>query len=73
MSEPRASRLHEPLAHPPLVLLQQHSARLGQRLRADIVERPEDALAIFDGERHYLTVESERLLEEGARRLVPRA
>ena len=54
----------------PLVLLQQHSAKLSQRVRPGIVERPEDALAVFDGKGDDLGLWGERLLEEGARRLV---
>ena len=58
-----------PLAHVPLLLLQQNASEFRQRFRADIVERPEDALAIFDGERDDLSLERKRLLEKGARRL----
>jgi hypothetical protein len=36
------------------VLLKQRASELGQRLGADIVERPEDAFAILDRERHHL-------------------
>jgi hypothetical protein len=38
--------LDEPLTRPPLVLLQQHTTELDQRVRASIVERQQDALAI---------------------------
>ena len=34
------------------------------------VERPEDALTVFDGQRHDSSPESERLLKQGASRLV---
>ena len=44
-------RLDEPLTRPPLVLLQQHTTELGQRVRSGIVERPKDALAIVDRQR----------------------
>ena len=40
-----SAELQDPFAHPPLVLLQQHAAEFSQR----IVERPDDALAVFDG------------------------
>jgi hypothetical protein len=50
--------------------LQQHSTQLSECVRADIVERPEDALAIFDRDCDDLALERERLLERGARRLV---
>ena len=52
----RSRPLDEPLPGAPLVLLEQNAPRRGQSLGADIVERPEDALAIFDGERDYLFV-----------------
>ena len=67
---PCRKALNESLLHAPLVLLQEHSAQLCQRVRADIVERPEDALTVFDGECDDLALERERLLERGARRLV---
>ena len=40
-------RLYEPLAGPPFVLLEQDAAKLGQCVCADIVERPEDPLAVW--------------------------
>jgi hypothetical protein len=54
----------------PLVLLEQDATQLGQRVRAGVVERPEDALAIGDRERDDFGPAPERLLEEGARRFV---
>ena len=51
--------LDQPFPRPPFVLLQEHGTKLRQRLGADIVERPEDAFAIFDCERHDLAFESE--------------
>jgi hypothetical protein len=48
----------------------QDASELGQRLSPHIVERPQNALAIFDGECDDLAVEPERLLEERARRLI---
>jgi hypothetical protein len=55
---------------PPLVLLHQHPSQLRQRIRADIVERPQDALAILDRERNDLCSERQRPLEKRARRLI---
>ena len=51
------------------MLLEQDAPKLGQRLRADIVERPEDSLTVFYGQRHNSSLESERLLKHGASRL----
>jgi hypothetical protein len=42
-------RLHEPHAHPPLVLAQKHAAELGE-LDRRVVERSEDRLAVCDRE-----------------------
>lgn len=47
----------EPFPRPPLVLSEEYVTKLCQRIRADIVERPVDALAIFDGERDHFAVE----------------
>ena len=63
-------RLHEPVAVPPFVLLKQNSAKLGQRVRPRIIERPENALAVLDRQRDYSGPTRERLLEEGACRFV---
>jgi hypothetical protein len=63
----------KPLAHPPLVLLQEHGAELRECVRSRIVERPEDALAVVDGERYYGSTERERLLEHASRRIVDKA
>ena len=60
----------ETLALAPLVLLEQNATELGQGVRAHIVERPEDALPVVDRQRDHSGLESERLLEEGACRLV---
>ncbi len=62
--------LYEPRAVAPLVLLKQDATELCQRVRSRIIERPEDALAIGDCERDDFGFHRERLLEEGARRLV---
>ena len=64
------SSLDESLSAAQLVLLKQNASELRQSFRADIVERPEDALAIFDGECDDVAIERERLLEKGTRRLV---
>jgi hypothetical protein len=63
-------RLDEPSRARTLVLLPQHTTELDQRVRASIVERPEDALAIVDRQRDHSGLKRERLLEERARRLV---
>jgi hypothetical protein len=38
------------------VLLEQHTPKLCERVGADIVERPENALTVLDGERNDLAV-----------------
>jgi hypothetical protein len=60
----------EPLAPAPFVLGEEHAAELCQRVGADIVERPEEAFAILNGERNNLGAECERPGQKGARRLV---
>ena len=65
-----STRARPALPRPPLVLLEQHTAKLCQRIRSDIIECPENAFAIFDGECDYVAVERKRLLEEGTGRLV---
>ena len=60
----------EPLPRTPLVLLQEHGTKLGQRVRPRTVERPQDTLAIFDGERDDSGLERERLLKKRARRFI---
>jgi hypothetical protein len=42
-----ASSSDEPLAYAPLVLLQQHGAEVGQRIRAGIIERPDDTARVY--------------------------
>ena len=54
----------------PLVLLEQDAAELGQCVRPGIVERPEDALPVIDGERDDFGLQPERLLEKRAGRFV---
>ena len=58
---PRLRLLHEPLTYAPLVLSQQYGAKLGEGVRPRIVERPEDALAVLNRQRHDDSAESERL------------
>jgi hypothetical protein len=43
--------------------------QLGQRVGADVVERPQDALAVVDGQREDHRPQAERLLERAPRRL----
>jgi hypothetical protein len=62
--------LNEPLASAPFVLAEEHPAELDKRVGAYVVECPEDALAIFNRERHDLGFEREGRLEKRARRLV---
>jgi hypothetical protein len=62
--------LNEPLAHAPLALSEQHGPELDQRVRAYVIERPEDALAILDRQRKNRRSQAERLLEQAPRRLV---
>ena len=45
-------------------------AKLGKGVRPDIVERPQDALAVLDGERDDSGLEHQRLLQQRACRLV---
>jgi len=52
------------------VLGEQHPAKLCEGVRPDIVERPQDALAVIHGECDDSSLECERLLEKRARRLV---
>jgi hypothetical protein len=52
------------------VLLEQNATELGQRVCPRIIERPEGALSIGDCERDDSGFHRERLLEEGACRLV---
>jgi hypothetical protein len=52
------------------VLGEQHAAKFCQGVRADIVERPEEAFAILNGERNNLSAECERPGQKGARRLI---
>ena len=54
----------------PLVLLEQDAAKIGQCVRPGIVERPEDALPVIDGERDDFGLQPERLLEKRAGRFV---
>ena len=44
-------RSDQPVAHPADVLLEQHSAKLGERLAGWLVKRPHDRLAFGDVER----------------------
>ena len=67
----RRRELDQPFPRPPLVLLEQHTAKLCQRVRSDIIKCPDDALTIFDGECDDLAVDRERLLKNGSAR--PRA
>ncbi len=52
------------------MLGEQYSAKFCKGVRSDIVERPQDALAIIDGERDDSSLERERLLEKRARWLI---
>ena len=52
----------EPFAHPPLVLVQQHSAQFAQRLRR-VVEQAEDHFAVLDREPDELRLPLLRRLE----------
>ena len=63
------SELHKTLALPPLVLVQEHGSQLGKRIATGILERPEDALAIVDGQRDNSRIETERPLEDAPRGL----
>jgi hypothetical protein len=56
----QASGLDEVFALSPLVLLEQGAAELGQCVRPGIVERPEDALPVIDGERDDFGLQPER-------------
>jgi hypothetical protein len=66
----RPSELDEPVAHAPLVLLQEHRAQLGQRVRAGIVERPEQALTVVNRQCQDDRPQCKRLLEHAPSRLV---
>jgi len=46
-------RLHESVADAPLMLAKEHAAKLGQRVRAGMVERPEQALSVLDRARDH--------------------
>jgi hypothetical protein len=59
------TRLHEPVAHPPLMLQQEHAAELSQCIGPGVVERPEQALAILDRQRHDDGPEGEQPSEAG--------
>ena len=69
--------VHRPSARPlelaPLVLLEQNATELGQGVCPHVVERREDALPVVDRQRDDSGLEPERLLEEGACRLVDEA
>ena len=52
------------------MLLEEHPAKLRERVCPHVVERPEDALAVIDGECDDLAIECERLLKKGTRRLI---
>ena len=54
--------VHEPIPGTPLLLLEQHATKLGRGFRADVIERPEEAFAIFDGECDHFAIERERIL-----------
>jgi hypothetical protein len=58
-----ASLLHKTLAHPPLVLLQQHASELGKAFRR-IVENPKDCLSRGDRERYQSALRVVRMLEQ---------
>ena len=45
----RCKELDERLAQPPLVLPEQHAAKLGERIGRRIVQHPEDRLAVVAG------------------------
>jgi len=64
-----AECLHEPLARAPLVLQEQDATKLSEPGRW-IVERPENALAVFDRQGEDQDLRIERLLEHTRRRLV---
>ena len=66
----RRTLLDKPIAGAPLVLLEQHSAKLCECVRPRIIERPQDALAVLDSERDDASLERERPLEKRPRRLV---
>ena len=53
----RFGHLHEPLAIPPFVLLEQRATELGQGVRPRIIERSQDPLAVLDGERDGSSLE----------------
>ena len=55
--------LHETLAHPPLVLAQEHAAELGEP-SGRIVESSDDPLAILDRQGKHDRPELERLFEQ---------
>ena len=65
----RAFRFQEPLAHSPLVFVQQHPAQFGKHVGPRIVESPQDALPVLIVSANP-SVESQCLLEKGARWLV---
>jgi len=64
------SQLHESLAGTPLPLGDQRASQLCKGVGPDIIERRENAFAIIDRERDDLGFKCERLLEQGACRLI---
>ena len=52
------------------MLGEHHAVKFCHGVGANIVERPEEAFAILNGERNNLSAECERPGEKGARRLV---
>ena len=62
-------RLHEPLAHAPLVLYEQDAAKLCEPVRW-VVERPEDPPTVVDRQREDHDLRFERVLEHGRGGLV---
>jgi hypothetical protein len=66
----RGPELVEPFPPSPFVLLQEHGAQLHESVSPDVIERPENPLAVVDCQRDHFGLEGERLLEEGACRLL---
>jgi hypothetical protein len=61
--EASALALHEPFAHPPLVLGEQYAPELSEPIGRRLVERPQHRLAIGNGQREHFRLEEERVLE----------
>ena len=65
----RKFALHEPLAHPPLVLAEKDAAQLAEPVRG-IVERAEDALAVLDRQRQDNNLGLDGAIEKSRGRLI---